>query len=165
MTMAEQTPEDAAVGILRIGIGGFVREVPTLKAKYVGSWAEQVLLMDQEGHAVKIKPLEDWTAFDVAQLAGPALDRVIELIVAYDRTGALGGREWLEENADPPQLQTALTQMLGNAFPLADSPEVLAATVMGQAAAGSTPPSSTNGASPTGTSTRTRSGRGSTRRR
>jgi hypothetical protein len=161
--MAERTPEDVAAGILRIAVGGTVREVPTLKAKYVGAWAERVLLLDDAGRAVKIKPLEEWTAADVAQLAGPALDRVIDLIVAYDRTGALGGREWLEENADPPQLQDALTAMLGNAFPLADSPEVLAATVMGQVAAASNQPRSTSGRSRPGTSTRTSSGRASTR--
>lgn len=161
--MAERSAEDVAAGVLRIAIGGTVREVPTLKAKYVGAWAELVLLTDQQGHAVKIKPLEEWTAFDVAQLAGPALDRVIELIVAYDRTGALGGREWLLENADPPQLQDALTAMLGNAFPLADSPEVLAATVMGQVAAASSQQRSTSGRSPAGASTRTNSGRASTR--
>lgn len=161
--MAERSAEDIAAGVLRIAVGGTVREVPTLKAKYVGAWAELVLLTDRDGHAVKIKPLEEWTAFDVAQLAGPALDRVVDLIVAYDRTGALGGRDWLMENADPPQLQEALTAMLGNAFPLADSPEVLAATVMGQAAAGSSPPRSTSGRSRPGTSTRTSSGRDSTR--
>lgn len=156
--MAERSAEDVAAGILRIAVGGTVREVPTLKAKYVGAWAEQVLLVDATGKAVRIKPFEEWTAFDVAQLAGPALDRVIDLIVAYDRTGALGGREWLLENADPPQLQEALTAMLGNAFPLADSPEVLAATVMGQVAAASSPPRSMNGRSRPGASTRTTSG-------
>ena len=156
--MGERSPEDVAAGILRIAIGGTVREMPTLKAKYVGEWARTVLLADDQGESVKIKPLEEWTAFDVAQLAGPALERVIDLIVAYDRTGALGGRDWLEENADPPQLQEALTSMLGNAFPLADSPEVLAATVMGQVAAASSQPRSTSGRSRTGTSTRTSSG-------
>ena len=157
--MAERSPEDVAAGILRIAVGGTVREVPTLKAKYVGAWAELVLLTDQDGNATRIKPFEEWTALDVARLAGPALSRVIDLIVAYDRTGALGGREWLEENADPPQLQDALTTMLGNAFPLADSPEVLAATVMGQVAAASSQPRSTSGRSRSGTSTRTNSGR------
>ena len=48
--------------------------------------------------------------------------------------------------------------MLGNAFPLADSPEVLAATVMGQVAAASSQPKSTSGRSRTGISTRTSSG-------
>ena len=161
--MVDRTPEDVAAGILRIAVGGSVREVPTLKAKYVGAWAELVLLTDTDGTAVAIKPLEQWTAGDVAALAGPSLERIVDLIVAYDRAGALGGKEWLLENADPPQLQTALTQMLGNAFPLADSPEVLAATVMGQAAAGWKRQSSTNGHSRTGTSRPTSSSRASTR--
>jgi hypothetical protein len=159
----ERTAEDVAAGILRIAIGGTVREVPTLKAKYVGAWAMQVMLQDDAGELVKIKPLDEWTGADVAALAGPAIDRVIDLIVAYDRSGALGGRDWLEENADPPQLQTAFTQMLGNAFPLATSPDVLAGTIMAQVAAGSSRASSTSGPLPTGTSTRTRSARGSTR--
>jgi len=160
--MAERSPEDVAAGILRIAVGGSVREVPTLKAKYVGEWARTVLLADDQGESVKIKPLEEWTAYEVTRLAGPALERLIDLIVAYDRAGALGGRDWLLENADPPQLEAALAAMLGNAFPLADSPEVLAATVMGQVAAGLSQPSSTSGRSRSGASTRTSSGRAST---
>ena len=72
--MAERSPEDVAAGILRIAVGGTVREVPTLKAKYVGAWAELVLLTDQDGQATRIKPFEEWTAIDVARLAGPALE-------------------------------------------------------------------------------------------
>ena len=42
---------------------------------------------------------------------------LLDLVVAYDVTGALGGREWIEEHADPAELRAALQAILGNVFP------------------------------------------------
>lgn len=157
--MTERSPEDVAAGILRIAIGGTVREVPTLKAKYIGLWGD---LFADAGN--KLDAVGEWTMADVSQFSERSVQRLVDLVVAYDRTGALGGREWLEEHADPAQLHAALVLMIGNAFPLAD-PVTLADLTIARAAVPSARASSTNGASPRGTSTRTRSGRVSTRSR
>ena len=157
--MAERSAEDVATGVLRIAVGGGVREVPTLKARYIGEWSG-LFGDDAEGKAIG-----EWTMDDFTRFAGASVDRLLDLVVAYDRTAALGGREWLSENADPSELHAALVALTGNAFPLASDPTVLVDLVIAQAAAGSIQPSSTNGASPLGTSTRTPSARGSTRSR
>ena len=81
-----------------------------------------MLLADDQGESVKIKPLEEWTAYEVTRLAGPALERLIDLIVAYDRSGALGGRDWLLENADPPQLEAALSGHARQRVPFSRQP-------------------------------------------
>lgn len=156
--MAERSAEDVAAGVLRIAVGGTVRAVPTLKARWIGEWAEAFTIAGDGGKAIG-----EWTMDDFTRFAAGSVERLLSLVVAYDRTAALGGREWLEENADPTELHEALVAMVGNAFPLASDPTVLVDLVIAQAAAGSIPPSSTSGASSTGTSTRTRSGRGSTR--
>lgn len=158
--MTERSAEDLVTGVLRIAVGDSVREVPTLKARWIGEWSQSFAADD-----IEAKAIGEWTMDDFSRFAGESVDRLLDLVVAYDRTAALGGREWLAENADPAQLHAALVAMVGNAFPLASDPTVLVDLVIAQAAAGSIPPSSTSGASPSGTSTRTTSGRGSTRSR
>lgn len=155
--MDERSPEDVASGVLRIAIGGSVKQVPTLKAKYVSQWG--ALFSDRGA-----EPVGEWTMDDVVAFSEGSVSRLVDLVVAYDMTGALGGREWLEEHADPAQLNAALILMIGNAFPLADA-ATLASLTLARAAVQSLRPSSTNGHSPTGTSTRTRSDRASTRSR
>jgi hypothetical protein len=152
--MAERTPEDVASGILRISVGGTVKAVPTLKMKYVDEWGMLVAAGDPTA-----KVPAEWTAADVGALSGRGAARLLDLVVAYDRTGALGGREWLEENADPAQLYEAVAQMVGNAFPLVSSPTVLVDLMLLRP--GSV--KSTNGRSRHGVSTPTGSGVSSTR--
>jgi hypothetical protein len=154
----ERTPEDIASGILRIGMGGTVKAVPTLKAKYIEAWGA-LLASDDPGATVP----SEWTVADVGALSGRTTERLIDLCIAYDRAGALGGREWLAENADPQQLYAAVVAMVGNAFPLADSPQALAGLMLLRSVVRSEPPNGTSGASTSGASTRKRSGRGSTR--
>jgi hypothetical protein len=157
--MPEQSAEDALVGLLRVRVGTSEKEVPTLKANHVAAWAGLVV-----GSDGPVKPLSEWTAGDAGTFGGQQVERMLDLIVAYDRTGALGGREWLGENADPKQLRAALDQMADNAFPFGNAPALVELGIM-RGAVLSVPPSSTNGASTSGTSTRRRSGRGSTPRR
>lgn len=151
--MTERSEEDVVSGVLRITIDGAVRLVPTLKAKYVAEWAAR-LTAGEPGE----KALVDWTVNDTATFGAETVSRMLDLIVAYDRTGALGGREWLEEHADPAELERALEAMVGNAFPFAEASTLTALTISVQAAA-SVRPSSTNGHSTNGARTRTRSGR------
>jgi len=157
--MADRTPEDVAAGVLRISVGGIAREVPTLKARWVGEWST---LLSEAGDT---KPIDEWTMDDVTGLSGRTVDRLLDLVVAYDRTSALGGRDWLADNADPAQLHAALVQMVGNAFPLADEPAVLVALTLARSSAPSVQPPSTNGRSTSGAAGRKRSGRSSTRSR
>jgi hypothetical protein len=154
--MNERTVEDLVTGVLHIPIGSVVKDMPTLKAKYIDEWGRTFVASEGEP-----KKLAEWTMQDVAQFSGHTVARLLDLVVAYDRTAALGGREWIAENADPQQLHAALVQMVGNAFPLADAPAVLIGLMITQSAAPSDPPNSTNGSSTTGDSTRTKPGRAS----
>jgi hypothetical protein len=79
-----------------------------------------------------------------------AEDTMLELIVAYDRTSALGGREWLEEHAWPRELGPIFTACVEAVFPF----DRRAGGPGGSAVAPSAGPSSTSGPSPTGASTR-----------
>lgn len=155
--MAERSEEDVLAGVLRIEVGDGVRVVPTLKAKYVGEWMARFA----PPAGAKERPLRDLSVADVVAIPAQNVERLVDLMVAYDRTGVLGGRDWLLEHADPAQLQRAVEQMVANANPFADAQSFLGLMLI--RAAGSAQPSSTSGRSTTGASTRTRSGSGSTR--
>jgi hypothetical protein len=167
MGSPDRTPEDIASGVLRIAIGGSVKPVPTLPLKHIPAWA--ALLDELTPDAPAGEPSPDAPADDnhgYELLAKATAATLLTIVTAYDRTGALGGREWLEENADLSQLKIAAEQMASNAFPLGEGDMMVARLLWAQisrVAVPSGPPSSTSGASPTGTGAPTRSARRSTR--
>jgi len=146
--MATRSDEDVLAGILRIAVGGVEKLVPTLPAGPTRTWLA-TLGAGPDGFSVPVSD-DDWTTNAVAEFSGLAIDSVLKMMVAYDRTGALGGREWLEENADPAQLRMGLLQMSEVAFPFAtDVPRLLGALIA-RKVVGSSSPSSTSGRSPSG---------------
>lgn len=156
--MVERSDEDAITRVLRISVGGVVKTMPTLPIKLIPEWAK--LLDALTPSTATGDPSEGFTLIARVTLGG-----LLDLVVAYDRTGALGGREWLEEHADPAELKAAAEAMAGNAFPFGQAGAVIASmvTTIIRAAVPSEPPSSTNGSSTSGASTRKRSARASTR--
>lgn len=156
--MTERSEEDAVTGVLRIWVGGIEKAVPTLKLRDIPAWTK---LLDGLTPSESVPDTKQGFTF-VAQLD---LDGMLELVTAYDITGALGGREWLEEHTDPTELHTAVKQMAGNVFPLGDATAVVAMALVAhrKMSGRSVPPSSTNGSSTNGTSHQTPSGRRLTR--
>ena len=160
--MTDRSPELVLSGQLEVLVGGTVRAVPTLKLKYIPEWTR---LLDGYTPSASARPAAE--GFTIA--AETETTALLDLVVAYDRTGALGGREWLEENADPADLRAAVQQILGNVYPkgMADLAwMVLNQTItasVGASVGASVLPSSTNGSSTTGTSRPNRSVRRSTR--
>jgi hypothetical protein len=152
-----RTEEEVLSGLLQVSVGGMAKAVPTLKVVHVAEWG-RLLAPASVG-----KVPTEWTMSDVASISGQTAERLLDLIVAYDRTGALGGREWLAEHADPAQLHAIVVQMVGNAFPLAVDPAALLGLMLLRSAVASDQPSGTNGASTNGPSPRTPSARRSTR--
>lgn len=160
MERVERDQEDVATGVLRISVGGIVKAMPTLPIKYIPEWAA-VLDAKTPSAPKSVDPSQGFALVARITLAG-----LLDLVVAYDRTGALGGREWLEEHADPMELRVAALAMAGNAFPFGEGAGVVGQMLMEQirqAVAPSPQPKSMSGHLPTGISTRKRSGRGSTR--
>lgn len=162
--MAARSAEDVLAGVLRISIGGIEKRVPTLPMRASAEWQE-TLGAQLGGFARSLS--SDQSADSLMGFARFTQDAILEAVLAYDRTGALGGREWLLEHADPSQLYAAFRQMAEVVFPFVSDVRSLLAMLPGllaQADVGLTSPSSTSGPSPTGDSTPGRSGRASTRR-
>jgi hypothetical protein len=157
--MATRSPEDVLAGVLRIAVGGVEKIVPTLPIKATREWQAAI---GSRPSTSDVAERDDWTATDAREFVGLTFDALLDIVTAYDRSAALGGREWLEEHADPAQLHAAAAQMAEVAFPFADSPRVVLAALIVRSVAGSRPPSSTNGPSPIGASTPGPSKAGST---
>jgi hypothetical protein len=158
--MTGRSAEDILAGILRIPVGGVEKAIPTLPIRASREW--QRLITEKVGGFGAVMSAQQ-TPEALGALANLSLDTILDLVVAYDRTGALGGRDWLEENADPAQLYGAVRAMAGVAFPFVNDAKSLVGLLPGLLDALSTP-NSTNGPSPTGASTRARSKSASTGR-
>src|SRR5690606_23050874 len=88
---APDPEDDIAQGVIRITINGSAKVLPTLK---IGPFEEQFL--------PKLAGAQSLFAEDrnFADLVKLGTDALIDLLVAYDTSGALGGKEWLRANAD-----------------------------------------------------------------
>lgn len=148
----DRSDEDRVSGILRLRFGSVEREVPTLPLRPARDWQRMVAGLSG---GFGLPTLDDWQQPDAGRFANLTVDALLDLAIAYDRTGALGGRDWLEDNADPSELFAAVSAMAENAFPFAEDGRRLLATMVVSAAVVPSPrPSSTNGRSRTGVSTR-----------
>lgn len=154
MAIPERTEADRASGILRITVGTTAKKVPTLPISASATWIEG-LGSALAGRAEALA--KDQSVESLMGLGAFAHEALLDAIVAYDRTGALGGREWLTENADPEQLYIAFRQMAAVVFPFVRDVQAVLQILPGLLAAASKQPgepsgseSSTNGPSPTG---------------
>lgn len=174
--MFEQTPEDRRSGVLRFTFGGEERTCPTLKLRASREWLK--------GAAGRLPLLIEALGLDSDMQQSAFVDFSyeigLEVLGEYDLTGALGGREWLEEHADPAELYEALRLMARVAVPFGNDLQSLVAVLVtlvpdlfdrGAKDEADEPPAegsgstrSTSSPSRTGTSTRRRSKRASTRR-
>jgi hypothetical protein len=162
----ERTPEDVAAGVLRFTFGGEERVVPTLKIRASREWIRAGVAKLPELQAILAG---EQTADNLAALIGLGYDAALGQVLEYDRTGALGGRDWLEDHADPTELYEALRLMGQVALPfvgdlkglLAILPGLLEGAVPVDASEST---SSTSGPSPSGASTPTPSSNDSTPR-
>jgi hypothetical protein len=146
-----QTDEDRVSGVLRLMVGGVEKEVPTLPIRPAREWQRQVTAVSG---GFGLPGLDDWQTDDAGHFANLTLDTLLDLAVAYDRTAALGGREWLEDNANPRELYDAVVAMAENAFPFAEDGRAILGMVIAQATlAEPTRPKSPNGRSRSGGST------------
>ncbi len=109
--------EEAALsGLLTLRIGGQSFDVPTLKIKQSRKWKSDVSVA--LGSAVsRISDVADTNADWLRPLANVPTDIMLDLVLAYDVKNVMGGRKWLEENADDREVWEALQQMLGATFP------------------------------------------------
>lgn len=159
---AARTPEEVAGGFIRVQVGKDIRSLPTLKIRAERLWREQFVgTLAKTGIDVDLDAMKkggDEAFAAMAPLANLATDKMIEQIVAYDTSAALGGLEYLETNLDSAQVYGILRSILGVVFPFVTDlrSAVVELTSVARAAGllgRSVNSNSTNGVSPTGDGT------------
>lgn len=115
---APERPEEEQIrGILTVTIDGQKRAVPTLKRVHSREWKQQVT------RTIASIDLPDTDDIELLVRTATLTDDIIfELVIAYDRTNALGGREYLDEHADDRDIHEAFEVMLRAASPKVDDP-------------------------------------------
>lgn len=151
----EPTDAEAVKGQLRLELGGTAHRVAVLPIRAADAWIEtfQASLASVATSADDVLGATDVTA-SLIEVTRRTTHAAVDLIVAYDRDGALGGRDWILDHATPEEVTDALEVLRVSALPFArgilsmvDVFRMAAET----RAAQSSQPSSTNGHSPAGT--------------
>jgi hypothetical protein len=124
-----RSEEDASAGVLLVTIAGQTRTVPVLRRRESRAWKKQAAT--QFG-ATDIPDNPDLGEFMVS-LMDVADEAILDLVVSYDQTSALGGREYLDAKATDRELWDALEAMVTAAFPFAgESPLRSAVATFGE---------------------------------
>jgi hypothetical protein len=145
-----RSEEEVLSGQISVVIGGERRSLPTLKIRAAREWKTKL--------GERLPALFKVDRDSIVDLFGIASDSLFDILVEYDTSNALGGRDWLEEHLDDGEVYHIVRQIIDVHFPfLKDVPTALQAVrqVNAQAAmlALQQPPApSTNGPSPNGTS-------------
>lgn len=138
-------------------MGGRVIEVPVLSIAYAKRWKARLweaLAEVSAAAAADVPPVDDRLADAVQDrmlvIDALTVDKLVELIVMFDRANVLGGRNAIEELMSPRQARRALEEMRAECIPFGEEAQILTIMTAGLAAQ-STSRNSTNGHSPTGT--------------
>ena len=116
--MAAPTPirpdEEVAAGFISATLGGQARNLPVLSIERNREWKKvyNATVSELGGDAES----DDFDA--VVDLLSGAIDKMVDLLIAYDETGALGGREWIDKHATDREVYELLKgPVLQAAFP------------------------------------------------
>lgn len=110
-----RTPDEQASGAIRLAMGGQVRLLPVLPIVHNREWtatfaeAVKAVLSDLGSRLSTL----DQVVWELAS----NVDQMVDMLVAYDRTGVLGGKEWIEQHAAPRDVYHAFRQVTVAAFP------------------------------------------------
>jgi hypothetical protein len=151
-----RSEEEIFAGELRLRLGGEEKVIRELRIAELREWRAQFEeAVGGEGKLDLTKPV-----LAAKQLGGVGDDE-IDLLLAYDKDGKLGGRAWVEEHATQTDLHRAFRQVQEAAFPFVTDLQSAALQVLTAAPPAS--PSATNGRSATGASPSTESSKPSPR--
>lgn len=151
----EQSEADRLAGTLRLRFAGGEKLVPALRLGAGRRWIEALV---ETMTAVAATSTEGPDG--LLRLASATTDGAVDALLAYDTTNVLGGREWLDGNAEAFEIRDALDTMRARAIPFG---EAAGLTQLILTAAQLAAQSYTNGRSPSGDSPRTSSKRRSRR--
>lgn len=101
---------------LSLRLGGYAKTLPVLSIADNEEWQTKFsqALADKLRHVEKIK---DWDG--AVAVASASTSLMLDLLVEYDKSGSLGGREWLRNNATPTEIYDAFKEVAQTSYPFA----------------------------------------------
>jgi len=149
-----RTEEEIVAGLLSVTVGAIRKPLRVLTMRESRVWkAGLVQAIGGNLATMNLAGVED-----VAPFVDAAADRILDLVVAYDVDGSLGGRDWLESKASDAEVYAVFRRCLEVSFPFVRDLRSALAEIraLGLAdllsSAGSRSGSSSNGDSPSGDS-------------
>lgn len=101
-------------GTIRVRLGGYAKELPELNIDDNEAWQAK-LATDLASQLKHVDTIREWDqAVAVASASTPLM---VDLLVAYDHTGVLGGREWIRQHATPAEVYAAFKEVALASYP------------------------------------------------
>jgi hypothetical protein len=96
---------DPSTATFHVGIAGEYRPMPALTGDDLDRWLKRYA---KAATTFRLAMEEPQPAPDRLSLMSEYGTELVDLLMLYDRSGALGSRDWLEENATDEQVYYAL---------------------------------------------------------
>lgn len=116
--MADPTPirpdGEVVAGTLRVRLGGYPKTLPELNIEDNEAWQGKLVV----GLASVLKTMDAIKDWDQAvRLVSRSTPLMIDLLVAYDKSGVLGGKEWIRANATNSEVYEAFKEVAQASYP------------------------------------------------
>lgn len=105
--------EEVAGGYISVTMGGQAKRLPVLPIVRNREWKRQFDEMVAElGMNAESDDFEE-----IVRALSDSIDKMLDLLLAYDETSALGGREWLDSHATDREVYEAFKKVKDAAYP------------------------------------------------
>ena len=105
--------EEVAGGYISVTLGGQAKRLPVLPIVRNREWKQQFDAMVAElGMNTESDDFEE-----VVRALSNSIEKMLDLLLAYDETGALGGREWIERHASDGEVYETFKKVKDAAYP------------------------------------------------
>ena len=115
--MTDPTPlrpdEEVAGGYISVTLGAQAKRLPVLPIVRNREWKRQFDAMVAElGMNTESDDFEE-----VVRALSDSIEKMLDLLIAYDETGALGGKEWIERHASDGEVYETFKKVKDAAYP------------------------------------------------
>ena len=101
---------------LSLRLGGYAKSLPVLSIEDNENWQKVFAKALSE----KLRSVEKITTWEQAvTVASASTSLMLDLLTEYDKSGALGGKDWLRKNATPSEIYDAFKEVAQASYPFA----------------------------------------------
>ncbi len=115
--MTDPTPlrpdEEVAGGYISATLGGQAKSLPVLSVAQNRTWKSQFdTTVTQIGASAESDDFDE-----IVRALSDSIEKMLDLLIAYDQTSSLGGREWIDQHATDREVYETFKKVTDAAFP------------------------------------------------